>query len=163
MLSADGLAEFFINPDFSINTDNSTAMFNVRLENGRVQHFTPLRALAKYTGNKNLDNVKFGLLRNSFTLMNGAVQIPLMSIESTLGLILLEGEQYLDGNFLYLARLPVSLVRGTAWNIFTNQQNKETEDGEVHQMRAQKFLVLTISGKNGTEEVKVGDKRDQFR
>ena len=162
-LTADGLAEFFINPDFSINTDLSTAMFNVRLEDGRVKRFTPLRALARYTGNKNLDNVKFGLLRNSFTLMNGAVHIPLMSIESTLGLILLEGEQYLDGDFLYLARLPVSLVRGTAWNILTNQQKKETEEGEVQQMRAQKFLLLTISGKEGTEEVKMGDKRDQFR
>ncbi len=162
-LTADGLAEFFINPDFSINTDLSTAMFNLRLEDGRVKRFAPLRALARYTGNKNLDNVKFGLLRNSFTLMNGAVQIPLMSIESTLGLILLEGEQYLDGDFLYLARLPVSLIRGTAWNILTNQQKKETEEGEVQQMRAQKFLLLTISGKEGTEEVKMGDKRDQFR
>jgi hypothetical protein len=163
LLTADGLAEFYINPDFSINTDLSTAMFNVKLEDGRVKHFTPLRALARYTGNKDLDNIKFGLLRNSFTLMNGAVQIPLMSIESTIGLILLEGEQYLDGDFLYLARVPVSLVRGTAWNILTNQQNKETEEGEVQQMRAQKFLVLTISGKEGTEEVKVGDKRDLYR
>lgn len=163
ILSADGLAEFFINPDFSINTDYSTAMFNVRLENGRVRNFTPLRALAKYTGNKDLDNVKFGLLRNSFTLLNGAVQIPLMSIESTIGQILLEGEQYLDGDFLYLARLPVSLVRGTAWNMLTNQQNRKTEEGEVQQMRSQKFLVLTVSGKDGTEEVKMGDKRDQFR
>gem|GEM_PF-1192958 len=163
ILSADGLAEFFVNPDFSINTDYSTAMFNVRLENGRVRHFAPLGALARYTGNKDLDNVQFGLLRNSFTLMNGAVQIPLMSIESTLGLILLEGEQYLDGNFLYLARLPVSLVRGTAWNLLTNQQNKETEEGEVQQMRAQKFLLVTISVKDGAEEVKIGDKRDQFR
>ncbi len=163
VLTAEGIAEFFINPDFSINTDFSTAMFNLRLEDGRVKRFAPLRALARYTGNKNLDNVKFGLLRNSFTLMNGAVQIPLMSIESTLGLILLEGEQYLDGNFLYLARLPVSLVRGTAWNILTNQQKRETEEGEVQQMRAQKFMLLTISGKDGTEEVKMGDRRDQFR
>lgn len=163
ILSADGLAEFFINPDFSINTDYSTAMFNVRLEDGRVKNFTPLRALAKYTGNKNLDNVKFGKLRNSFTLLNGAVQIPLMSIESTIGLILLEGEQYLDGDFLYLARLPVSLVRGTTWNLLTNPQNKKTGEDEVQEMRAQKFLVLTVVGKDGTEEVKVGDKRDQFR
>ncbi|MDF1571569.1 MAG: hypothetical protein P1P82_08140 [Bacteroidales bacterium] len=163
VLSADGLAEFFINPDFSINTDYSTAMFNVRLENGRVKHFSPLRALARYTGNKDLDNVQFGLLRNSFTLMNGAVQVPLMSIESTLGLILLEGEQHLDGNFLYLARVPVTLVRGTAWNMLTNQQNKQAEEGEVQQMRAQKFLLVTISVKDGAEEVKIGDKRDQFR
>jgi hypothetical protein len=162
ILSTDGIAELFINPDFSINMDYSTAMFSVRLENGRVKNFTPLHALAKFTGNKDLDNIKFGLLRNSFTLINGAVQIPLMSIESNLGLILLEGEQKLDGDFLYLARVPVKLVRGTAWNVVTNQQRKESEEAEVQKMEAQKFLMVTISSQNGVEDVKIGDRREKF-
>jgi len=161
-LSADGIAELFLNPDFSVNLDYSTAVFNVRLEDGRVKNFTPLHALAKFTGNKDLDNIKFGLLRNSFTLISGGVQIPLMSIESNLGLILLEGEQKLDGDFLYLARVPVKLVRGTAWNVLTNQQRKEAEEAEVQKMEAQKFMLVTISSKGGAEDVKIGDKREKF-
>lgn len=161
-LSADGIAELFLNPDFSVNLDYSTAVFNVRLEDGRVKNFTPLQALAKFTGNKDLDNIKFGLLKNSFTLINGAVQIPLMSIESNLGLILLEGEQQLNGDFLYLARVPVKLVRGTAWNVLTNQQRKESEESEVQKMEYQNFMMLTISAKDGSEDVKIGDKREKF-
>ncbi len=162
ILSAKGIAEFYLNPDMSVNIDYSTAIFSVSLVDGRVRNFTPLHALAKFTGNKDLDNVKFGLLKNSFTLISGAVQIPLMSIESNLGLILLEGEQKLDGDFLYLARVPVKLIRGTAWNVLSNQQRKEAEETEVQQMQAQKFLLLTISGKNGQEEVKMGDKREKY-
>lgn len=162
LLSTDGIAEFFINPDLSVNVDYSTAMFNLRLEDGRVKNFTPLQALGKFTGNKDLNNIKFGLLRNSFTLIGGSVQVPLMSIESNLGLILLEGEHSLAGDFLYLARVPTKLVRGTAWNMVSNQQRKEAEETEIQRMQQQKFLLLTISSKQGIEDVKMGDKRDRF-
>lgn len=163
ILSAEGLAEFFINPDLSINLDTSTAVFNIVLEDGRVRNFTPLHAIGKYTGNKDLDNVKFGELRNSFTLADGAVSIPLMSISSTLGLILIEGEQGLGGDFLYLVRVPPKLIRGTAWNVVSNQQRKETKDEqEVQTLQSQNFVLVTISGIGEDTEVKIGDKRDKF-
>jgi hypothetical protein len=164
ILSADGIAEFFINPDFSIDIDNSTAMFNLSLADGRVRNFAPLQAVGRFTGSKDLDNVQFGLLRNSFTLMDGLVQIPLMSIESTLGLILLEGEQGLGGDFLYLVRVPTRLIRGTAWNMLSNQQRKEgEEEDEIEEMESQKFARITVVGIGEEVEVKMGDKRDNYR
>jgi hypothetical protein len=166
VLSTDGIAELFINPDFSIDLNNSTAMFNVVLTNGRVKNFAPLQEIGKYTGNKDLDNVKFGELRNgrSFSLVGGVINVPLMSIESTLGLILIEGEQGLGGDFLYLVRVPTKLVRGTARNLFSGQQRKDPdEEEEIQQMEAQKFAVLTVFSDGGEVEVKVGDKRDQYR
>lgn len=166
LLSTDGIAELFINPDFSIDLDQSTAMFNVLLGNGRIKNFAPLQEIAKYTGNKDLDNVKFGELRNgrSFSLVGGVVQIPLMSISSTLGLILIEGEQGLGGDFLYLVRVPTKLIRGTARNIFSGQQRKDPdEEEEIQRMEAQKFARITVYSDGEEVEVKMGDKRDQFR
>jgi hypothetical protein len=167
ILSTDGIAELFINPDFSIDLDNSTTMFNVILTNGRVKNFAPLHEIGKYTGNKDLDNVKFGELRNgrSFSLVGGVINVPLMSIESTLGLILIEGEQGLGGDFLYLARVPTKLIRGTARNLLSGQQRKDPdEEEEIQQMEAQKFAVLTVFSDGKEEvEVKMGDKRDQYR
>ncbi len=166
LLSTDGIAELFINPDFSIDLDQSTAMFNVLLTDGRVRNFAPLQEIAKYTGNKDLDNVKFGELRNgrSFSLVGGVVQIPLMSISSTLGLILIEGEQGLGGDFLYLVRVPTKLIRGTARNILSGQQNKDPdEEEEIQRMEAQKFARITVYSNGEEVEVKMGDKRDQFR
>ncbi|MEX0981870.1 MAG: hypothetical protein WD577_05190 [Bacteroidales bacterium] len=166
LLSTDGIAELFINPDFSIDLDQSTAMFNVLLTDGRVKNFAPLQEIARYTGNKDLDNVKFGELRNgrSFSLVGGVVQIPLMSISSTLGLILIEGEQGLGGDFLYLVRVPTKLIRGTARNILSGQQRKDPdEEEEIQRMEAQKFALITVYSDGEEVEVKMGDKRDQFR
>jgi hypothetical protein len=166
ILSTDGIAELFINPDFSIDLDNSTAMFNVLLTNGRVRNFAPLQEIGRYTGNKDLDNVKFGELRNgrSFSLVGGVVQIPLMSISSTLGLILIEGEQGLGGDFLYLVRVPTKLLRGTARNLFSGQQRKDPdEEEEIQQMEAQTFGRITVFSDGEEVEVKMGDRRDQYR
>ena len=166
LLSTDGMAELFINPDFSIDLNKSTAMFNVVLTNGRVRNFAPLHEIAKYTGNKDLDNVKFGELRNgrSFSLVGGVIQIPVMSISSTLGLILIEGEQGLGGDFLYLVRVPTKLLRGTARNLFTGQQRKDPgEEEEIQQMEAQTFGRITVYSDGEEVEVKMGDRRDQYR
>jgi len=165
LLSTDGIAELFLNPDFSIDLDNSTAMFYVTLKDGRVRNFAPLHEVARYTGNKDLDNVKFGELNSgrSFTLLGGVVNIPLMSIESTLGLILIEGEQSLEGDFLYLVRVPTRLIRGTAWNVLSNQQRKTpADDDEIQTMEAQKFARITVYGSGETVEVKMGDKRADY-
>ncbi len=164
VLSASGLAEVFIDEDLSVNTDYSTAMLYVTLENGRIRNFAPLQALAGHLGYKEMNNLKFGRLTNprGFTLADGTINVPLMSIETNVGLILLEGEQQLNGDFLYLARVPSSMARGTAWNMLASPPKKETGD-EIQQMRAQKFMVLTLAGRDGKIEVKVGDKRDQYR
>ncbi|MEX2370050.1 MAG: hypothetical protein WD578_03510 [Bacteroidales bacterium] len=165
ILSANGIAEFFINPDFSIDLENSTAMFNAGLTTGRVKNFTPLHALARFTGNKDLDNVKFGEMNGyNFMIQDGRVQVPLMNIQSTLGLILIEGEQGFQGDFLYLLRVPPRLAGGTAWNILSNQQRKQQEEeGEIQQMQAQKFVVMTVYGKGDVLEVKLRDQRDKYR
>lgn len=166
ILSTDGIAELFLNPDFSIDLDRSTAIFNVILANGRVRNFAPLHEIGRFTGNKDLDNVMFGELRSgrSFSLVGGVINIPLMDISSTLGLILIEGEQSLEGDFLYLVRVPPRLIRGTAWNILSSQQRRDSEEeDQIQQMQAQRFAILTVFSDGTVVEVKVGDKRDQFR
>ncbi len=163
ILSAKGLAEFFINPDLSLNIDLSTAMFYITLEDGRVKNFAPLKELSRFTGKKELTNLKFGKLSNprGFILSDGKIDVPLMKIESTLGVILLEGTQYLDGDFLYLARVPWDLVKETVWNLLTGP--KESKDEQVREMEAQKFMPVTIYSKDGETEVKRKDRRDQYQ
>lgn len=164
ILTADALAEFFINPDLSIDLDTSTVIFNFDLTDARIVKFAPLHAIARFTGKSDLDNVE-GVIRNSksITLSDGSVTIPLMSIESTIGLILIEGEQGLGGDMLYLVRVPTSLIRGAAWNVVTNQQRKDPdEEQEIQTMETQKFARVTVIGKDENIEVKLGDKRDKY-
>ncbi|MCF8224644.1 MAG: hypothetical protein K9J30_02065 [Bacteroidales bacterium] len=165
ILTADAIGEFYLNPDLSVNLDTSTAMFNFKLEDAKVVELAPLHAIARFTGNKDLDYIE-GEVKNdrSITLSDRMFQIPLMSISSTLGLILLEGEQGLDGRMLYLVRVPTSLIRGTAWNVLSNQQRKQpSEEEEVQSMgEIQQFAKVTVYSKGEEFDVKIGDKREQY-
>jgi hypothetical protein len=164
-LDASGMAEVFVNTDLSVDLENTTAMLNFSLRDGSVRNFTPLQEAARFTGNKDLDFVRFGQLRNSnLTLVNRKINIPLMSIESTLGLLLIEGEQHLDGDYLYLVRVPTKLTRQTAWNFLSNPQNREKKnEDEIMKMRAQKFLVLTAYSIGEDSGIKPGDEREEVR
>jgi hypothetical protein len=161
VVSASGLAEIFITPDLKFDMSTTTAVFNVRVTDGALINFTPLQAAARYLDNKDLNHVKFATLRNSFTLMDSRIMIPLMNVESTIGQLLIEGEQGLDNSFLYLLRVPTWLVRGAARSMITGAEDDNEED-QIRQMEMGKFLRLTAWGNGEESEVKLGDKRERY-
>jgi hypothetical protein len=151
-----------VTPELKVDVSNTTAMFNVTVNDGALINFTPLQAAGKFLDNRNLDLVHFATLSNSFSLMDSRVTIPIMKVESTLGLLLIEGEQGLDGSFLYLLRVPTSLAREAAKSVMSADDGR-VESNEVQRMQMQKFLIITVWS-NGTEsDYKLGDKRDKFR
>jgi len=161
IVSATGLAEIFITPDLKFDMSTTTAMFNVRIKDGALINFTPLQAAAKYLDNKDLNYVRFAMLRNSFTLMDSKVIIPLMNVESTVGQLLIEGEQGLDNSYLYLLRVPTWLVKGAAKSVLTSEGEGEGDD-QIQQMKSGKFLRLTAWGDGEKSEVKLNDKREKY-
>jgi hypothetical protein len=162
VITAEGLAEIYVTPELKVDVSNTTAMFNVTVNDGALINFTPLQAAGKFLDNRNLDLVHFATLSNSFSLMDSRVTIPIMKVESTLGLLLIEGEQGLDGSFLYLLRVPTSLAREAAKSVMSADDGR-VESNEVQRMQMQKFLIITVWS-NGTEsDYKLGDKRDKFR
>jgi hypothetical protein len=162
LVSADGMAEVFITPDLKVDMSTTTAMFNFQIDDGALINFTPLQAASKYLDGKNLDNVRFGKLRNSFplTLVDSRILIPLTIVESTAGQMLIEGEQGLDGRFLYLLRLPTALVKGAAASVIGNTDDREED--QIMRYESGKFLVLTVYGDGENTDVKPGDKRDKY-
>ena len=44
VLSAEGLVEVFVSPDFKVDISTTTAMFNVTVNDGELINFTPLQA-----------------------------------------------------------------------------------------------------------------------
>ena len=163
IVSADGIAEVFITPDLAFDLDNTTAVFNVKVADGAIIEFSPLQVAAKYLDNRDLDNVRFATLQNSFpfTLSEGKIHIPLTIVESTLGQLLIEGEQGLDNSFLYLLRLPTWLVRDAARGMLTRGEGDEESD-RIYEMRMGKFVVLTVYSDGTMTDVKTGDKRDRY-
>ncbi len=167
LVSAEGLGEIFITPDLKFDLANTTIIFNVSVADGALINFTPMQAAAKYLDNKDLNNVKFATLNNSYplTLADSRINIPLTIVESTIGQMLIEGEQRLDNSYLYLLRLPTTLVKGAAKSRLTGAGDDQEED-QIQEMKRGNFMRLTVWGEGGEEgvtEVKLGDKREKYQ
>lgn len=161
LVSAKGLAEIFITPDLKFDMSTTTAVFDVSVTDGALINFTPLQAAAKYLDNKDLNHVRFASLRNRFTLADSRIMIPLMSVGSNIGQLLIEGEQGLDNSYLYLLRIPTWLVRDAARSVLTGNEDEQDEE-KIYEMKMGKFLVLTAWSDGKASEVRTGDKRTRY-
>jgi len=162
IVDARGLAEIFITPELKVDMPTSVAQFYVTVTDGALINFTPLQAAGKFLDNKDLNHVRFDTVRNSFTLMDSRVVIPRMNVESTIGQMLIVGEQGLDGSYLYLVRVPPKLAREAARSAMSEGAKDDGED-QVSQMKRGKFLGITLWS-NGTEsDVKLGDRRNKYK
>ena len=154
VLSAEGLVEVFVSPDLKVDISTTTAMFNVTVNDGELINFTPLQAAGKFLDNKNLDHVIFATLNNSFTLMDSQVIIPRMKVESSIGLMVIEGEQGLDKSFLYLLRVPTQLAKQAAKSVMSADDGT-VESNEVQRMQRGDFLQITVWS-DGTIRLQTG-------
>jgi len=162
VVDARGLAEIFITPELKVDMPSSVAQFKVIVNDGALINFTPLQAAGKFLDSKDLNNVRFDTLRNNFTLMDARITIPRMFVKSTVGLMLIVGEQGLDGSYLYLVRVPPKLAREAARSAMSEGAKDDGED-QVSQMERGKFLGITLWS-NGTEsDVKLGDRRNKYK
>ncbi|MGL5890188.1 MAG: AsmA-like C-terminal region-containing protein [Bacteroidia bacterium] len=142
--------------------EESDLKINAEVMNGSLNNYAPLQALSNYFGDKNLNAVRFDTLRNEFTLKNGLLKIPLMTINSTLGFLLLEGEQQLTGQeqMQFHFRIPFQLVTGVARNkLFGRKSNTPDTQGddEIQYMDEDKntrFIHLSLSGTSDNFTVK---------
>jgi hypothetical protein len=162
LVDARGLAEIFITPDLKVDMPTSTAVFNVTVSDGALINFTPLQAAGKFLDSKDLNNVRFATVRNSFTLMDSKIIIPLMNVESTLGQLLITGEQGLDMSYLYLVYVPPKLAKAAARSALSEGSKEDGED-QVNQMKRGDFMMITVWSDGTVSDFKLGDKREKFQ
>ena len=162
IVSGSGLAEVFISPDLKPDMDNTTALFQVEVKDGALINFKALEAAGKYLDNKDLDHVRFSTLRNRFTLMDSKIYIPLMTVESTMGQLLIEGEQGLDNTYLYLLRVPPWLMKDAAKSALSKAQDDGKED-EIKKMKMGNFVRLTLWNDGVESGVELKDQREKYR
>jgi len=162
IVDAKGLAEIFITPELKVDMPTSTAAFNVTVTDGALINFTPLQVAGKYLGSKDLNNVRFATVRNSFTLVDSKITIPIMNVESSLGQMLIQGEQGLDMSYLYLVHVPPKLAMGAARSAMSQGAREDGED-QVNQMKRGDFLMMTIWSNGKDSDFKLGDRRNKFQ
>lgn len=157
-----------IYPDMVPDLDQSTIEMDVKVLNGRLKNYDPMLALSDYMGEKNLQNIRFDTLQNSLDIKKGKINIPSMTIESTLGHIELSGTHDSNQNIDYYVRIPWKTVRKATWQkLFKSKKdtitNEEQEDEivEIDPNKKIKYLNLKIKGNIDDYKVSLGKKKEK--
>lgn len=159
-----------MHPDLVPDLAHTTVVADVTVFDGRLTNFAPMHAMAEFMGQKDLDNVRFGELNNTFTFRDGALHIPEMKITSTLGYMHLSGRQSVDLDMDYTMRIPLGLVKQASWNMIkgkllgtgkNKEDDKELERAEEEIVTAQKgplkgYLTVNVTGTPENYQVKLG-------
>ncbi len=119
-----------VHPDLTPILNEGEAHMDIQILNGSLNNFAPLQAMAGYFKDKNMNKVRFDTLQNTIDLRNGILNIPAMTINSSLGFIELQGSQSLDLKMDYLIRIPWKLVTQAGVRALFGGRNKEEVDPE---------------------------------
>lgn len=155
-------------PDMTPDLDQSNIEMDVKVLNGRLKNYDPMLALSEYMGDKNLQNIRFDTLQNSLDIQKGKINIPSMTIESTLGHMEFSGTHDSEQNIDYYVRIPWKTVRKATWQkLFKSKKdtlvNPEQEDAivEVDTTKRTKYLNLKIKGNIDDYKVSLGKKKEK--
>lgn len=169
-LSARIRGKIRVYPDLVPDLDQSTLTMDVNVLNGKLIDYDPMLALSDYMGDKNLRNIRFDTLQNSLSIDQGKIDIPSMTIESTLGHMELSGTHDSDQNIDYYLRIPWKTVRQAAWQkLFgpkkdtLTAQEQEDELVTADPNGKTKYLNVKIQGTLEDYKVSLGKKRKSSR
>jgi hypothetical protein len=164
-----------MHPDLVPDLAHTLVVADVTVYDGRLSNFAPLHAMADFMGQKDLDNVRFGELNNTFTFRDGALHIPEMKITSTLGYMHLSGRQDMDLNMDYTMRIPLGLVKQASWNMIksklrgtgrSKEDDEELQRADEEIITGQKgpikgYLTVNVTGTPDVYDVKLGKGKEK--
>ncbi|MCE7053583.1 AsmA-like C-terminal region-containing protein [Algoriphagus sp. AGSA1] len=158
-------SKFLVYPDLTPILDKSEATIDLTVYQGSLVNFAPLDAMANYFRDKNLNNVRFDTLSNTFELKGGVLTVPKMNINSSLGFIELSGSQSLDLNMDYFIRVPLALVTQVGFRSLFGGKNKneidpDQEDAIVYRDEDKRVRFVNINMKGTPDDYKISLKKE---
>jgi uncharacterized protein involved in outer membrane biogenesis len=147
-------------PDLTPLIDQSEAQLDVDIHNGVLINFAPMQAMAKYFKDKNLNMVRFDTLRNKLTFKNGALTIPAMNINSSLGFMEISGKQSMNMQMEYYMRIPLKMVTSVGFRMLFGKKQEEVDPDQVDAIEYRdinkkvRFMNIKVSGT--PDDYKVG-------
>jgi hypothetical protein len=159
-LTADINSRVRMHPDFTPIIEETEAHVEARIREGSIVDYAPLHAMSAYFADKDLDSVRFGELVNTFDLKNGTLQIPNMTITSTLGFMDLSGQQAMEGDMAmdYLVRIPLKMVKKAAFDrVFRRNRDDDGQPDEIMEDPGKGLRIpIRVSGTPEKYEIKTG-------
>lgn len=143
--------------------DDSEIHIDAHVENGRLENFAMLKSFSKYFKNKNLEKVIFDTLENHLDIVNGELQIPKMTVNTSLGFLEFSGKQDADFQYEYFIRVPWKLVTQAVASKLFGRKKEEVDPDQVDEIQygteKTKYVNITITGNAEDYKVKLGKKK----
>ncbi len=144
---------FRMHPDLTPIMEKSEAHMELVITDGSIVDFAPVMAMSDFFKDKNLRLLRFDTLQNVLDLKDGALTIPSMLINSSIGFMEVSGRQHLDMSMAYFVRVPLKMVTQVAFRKLFGGKGKEEVDpdqideidtiGDLNKVR---FLNIRITG-----------------
>ena len=116
----------------------------------QLENYAPIQALGEYFEDKNVNKVQFDTLKNTLTMKNSVINIPKMTINSSLGFMEIQGTQRMDAN------MEMDYIIGVPWKMITQigsqklfgkrKGEEENEDEISYRQKNSKFLYVKMTG-----------------
>jgi len=151
-----------VHPDLTPMIDQCEAQMQVEICNGVLINFGPMQAMSSFFSDKNLMKVRFDTLRNSLLFKNGALTIPDMNINSSLGFMEISGTQSIDMHMEYYMRIPLKLVTQAGFHKLFGKKQEEVNPDQVDAIEYRDkdkrvhFINLRISGLPDNYKIALG-------
>jgi hypothetical protein len=148
-----------IHKDFAPILAESEIHMDLAVINGKLEHFAMLDAMSEFFADKNLKLVSFDTLANHIDLTNGILNVPEMTINSSIGFMRISGSQDMDMNMDYYVRVPWKMVTGVASSKLFGRKKEEVDPEQIDEIqyedtdRRVRFLNLRLKG--NTEDYKI--------
>jgi len=149
-----------VHPDLTPLMDHCQAEMDIAIYDGMLVNFTPIKAMSSYFSDKNLNMVRFDTLRDKLSFKDGALNIPAMNINSSLGFIEISGKQSLDTHMEYYVRIPLKMVTQVGFRMLFGKKKEEVDPDQVDAIEYRdmnkrvRFMNLKITGT--PDDYKVG-------
>lgn len=143
--------------------DDSELKIEMFVLNGKLENYAPILALSDYFQDKNLSKVYFDTLINTFTLKKSVLDIPKMTINSSLGFMEITGTQRIDGNMdmNYLIGVPWKMIGQVAKQKLFNKKQQAAADADdeiIYRQQNSKFVYMRMLGDMTDYKVTLGKK-----
>ena len=144
--------KILLHTDLTPRIDESYLQMDVSIENGRLDNFSPMNAMADFFKDKNLSKILFDKLENRLQIENGKLILPNMVVNSSLGFIELSGSQDMNMNMEYYLRVPLKMVTNVAFQKLFGKKREAVDSSQVDEIiykdpnKKVNYMNLKISG-----------------
>jgi hypothetical protein len=108
--TADIDFESYMLPDLTVLTETIDMTARIRIKDGNLKNYAPMRALSRFADIKELEDVRFSSLDNTISIHQSQVMIPKMDVISNVLSLQVNGAHNFDNQINYTMRLKLDDV-----------------------------------------------------